>query len=337
MIIGAYLREAAPDHEAGAEWTIYDTFAWLSRRRHDCRVMAERGATQARTPAGLVYCQPSEEEVALHFQECDVMFTQLDATMQAQLLASAHQTPLVQYVHSETQLDMLGVMQSCSALVVFNTEHVAKACAWWDGPSLVLRPPVWADRVRVEQPGACATLVNLSAAKGGMDFWRLAQTLEEVPFLGVQGAYGDQVIQPDGLALGPFETASTGLPANLRVLGKLRDIRHALAFTRVLLVLSHTETYGRIAAEAAVSGIPTISVDTPGLREALGDAAIYARRDDTANLRHLVSRAYTAAWHEWSQAAEAHAERLAQRQERELHALERALIRIHANQPEMTL
>jgi glycosyltransferase involved in cell wall biosynthesis len=337
MIIGAYLRHAAPDHEAGAEWTIYDTFAWLTRRRHDCRVMAERGATQARTPAGVVYCLPSDDEVETHFRDCDVMFTQLDATMQAQLLASEYQTPLVQYVHSEHQLENLGVMESCSALVVFNSKHVAEACSWWEGPSLVVHPAIDAGRVRVAPDGQCTTLVNLSAAKGGMEFWRLAQAVESVPFLGVMGAYGDQVIQPDGLTLGPFEASSTGLPVNLQVLGKLRDIRSALAFTRVLLVLSHTETYGRIAAEAAVSGIPTICVDTPGLREALGDAAVYAKRDDSANLRHLVRRAYTPAWHEWSLAATAHAERLARRQERELHALERALLRIEKERPVMTL
>jgi glycosyltransferase involved in cell wall biosynthesis len=337
MIVGAYLRQAAPEHPAGAEWTIYDTFTWLTARGHDCRTLSEQGYLRERTPAGLVYSRPTDEEVAQHFQQCDVMLTQLDATMQAQLLARAYQTPLIQYVHSENQIDSLGIMESCSALVVFNAKHVADACSWWGGDSLVLHPAIDASRVIVERPGACTTLVNLSASKGGMILWRLAHSMETTPFLGVMGAYDDQVIQPDGLTLGPFEVTSTGLPANLSVLGTLRDIRGALAFTRTLLVLSHSETYGRIAGEAAVSGIPTITVDTPGLRECIGDAGIYVKRDDQRALERAIRMSYQGAWQWCSDVSRAQSEKTARRQERELRAFERALARIHAEQPEMTL
>jgi glycosyltransferase involved in cell wall biosynthesis len=50
--------------------------------------------------------------------------------------------------------------------------------------------------------------------------------------------------------------------------------------TRVLLMPSRYESYGRTAIEAAASGIPTIAHPTPGLREALGAAGIYANRDN---------------------------------------------------------
>ena len=39
------------------------------------------------------------------------------------------------------------------------------------------------------------------------------------------------------------------------------------------------ESYGRVALEAAVSGIPTIAHPTAGVQEALGDAALWADRD----------------------------------------------------------
>lgn len=337
MIIGAYLDHAAPDHPAGAEWTIQDTFAWLARRKHGCRIVSTNGYTQAMVDGVRVYCRPSEDEVAQHFEECDVMLTQLGATAYAQVLALRHQTPLVQYVHSAHQIDDLGVMPSCSALVVFNAQHVADACDWWPGASMVLHPAVDAERVRVEKPGACTTLVNLSNAKGGATLWRLAQALEQVPFLGVQGAYDHQAITPRGLALHSELESETGLPANLQVLGALRDIRSALAFTRTLLVLSHTETYGRIAAEAAVSGIPTICVDTPGLRECLGDAAQYVERDDARGLERLIRESYTPAWAEWNSSAMWQATENAARQELELRRFERHLRRIKKEQPEMIL
>lgn len=338
MIIGAHLEHAAPDHPAGAEWTLHDTFAWLARRQHDCRIVANRGHTQARIDDVLIYTQPSEAELDQHYAECDVMLTQLDATMHAQLLAASHQTPLIQYVHSASQLEQLGVMPTCSALVIFNTQHVADASAWWPGPSLVLRPPINAERVRVDKPGACTTLVNLSNPKGGLAFWRLAHSLTTLPFLGVQGAYDHQVLAPTGLATYNENDAASGLPANLRVMGAVRDIRDALGYTRLLLVLSWSETYGRIAGEAAVSGIPSICADTPGLRECLGDAGRYV---DLAKghsaLERAVRAGYTQEWDAWSRQASLQAAANAKRQDRELRVLERALMRINRENPEMRL
>lgn len=339
MVIGAYLDRMAPDHPAGAEWTILDAFTWLAKKGHDCRVVSRSDYSQERTEAGvLLYGRPTEEIVARHFIECDVMLTQLDATMDAQLLAASYQTPLVQYVHSASQIDSLGVMPSCSALVVFNSQHVADARSDWPGPSLVMRPPIDADRVRVE-PGACTTLLNLSPQKGGAVLWSLAREMETTPFLGVMGAYGEQVITPKGLALGPFEKAETGLPPNLSVIAPQRDVREALRYTRQLLVLSTSETYGRVAAEAALSGIPTIAVDTPGLRDCLGDDATWIDREDYSSIRKAIRGGYEGdAWEFRSlDALRRWTGVLWPRQEVELRRFEAALEEIVANEPEMTL
>lgn len=343
VIVGAYLDQAAPDHPAGAEWTIHDAFAWLATRGHDCRIASRTGYTQDRIDNVLVYCRPTDEELAQHFMECDVMVTQLQSTMHAQLLAASYQTPLIQYVHSANQIEQLGVVEACSALVVFNSEHVAADCSWWPGDSLVMRPPILDERVRVARggdtvPGKCTTLINLSNAKGGAVFYKLAQVMEGVPFLGVQGAYGDQALRPDGLMTYNENEPATGLPRNMQVMGAVRDIRTVLAFTRTLLVLSATETYGRVAAEAAISGIPTITVATPGLRECLGHRGVYFVRDDQASLERMVRRSYEhEAWSEWSHAATVQAEANAKRQERELRVFERALRRIQKQQPEMRM
>jgi hypothetical protein len=48
--------------------------------------------------------------------------------------------------------------------------------------------------------------------------------------------------------------------------------------TRLLLMPSTYESYGRVAIEAAVSGIPTIANSTPGLEEALGSAGTFPAR-----------------------------------------------------------
>lgn len=338
VIIGAYVEHAAPEHPAGAEWGIQDAFSWLAKRGHDCRVVARRGARRERLGGVLVYSSPSEEETARHFQEVDVMLTQLDATVEAQLLAASYQTPLVQMIHSAGQLGDLGVMDSCSALVVFNSQHVADACAWWPGQSMLLHPPIDAERVRVDQPGACITLVNLSHNKGGATLVRLAELMESRPFLGIQGAYGEQALGAEGFPGTKEHPTPTGLPANLKVYAPTERIADTFAFTRVLLVLSRDESYGRIAGEAILSGIPVVATRTPGLSECLGVAGVYVDdRDDHHALRATIERVYATEWDERSAAVLDHSQTTQATSALQLRDFERALQVIALRQPEMTL
>lgn len=316
-----------------------DTFAWLAARGHDCTILAQRGATRAKVGGVMVWSQPTENETMQHFADCDVMLTQLDAVMQAQLIAAEENTPLIQMIHSASQLESLGVWESCSALVVYNSAWVSEACAWWPGESIVLHPPIDAERVRCEPNPVKVTLINMSHAKGANHFYRLAQELPHRGFLGVMGSYGEQAITPHGIPGYGDNPTPTPLPANMQVTGTLPEIRDAFGYTRVLLVLSIAESYGRVAAEACVSGIPTIAVRTAGLEEALGDAGHWVEsRDDIRGIARLIEQAHDEDTHAaWSAAALARADRNAKRQEKELRAFERALKAIVKNPPEMRL
>src|SRR5690606_19054142 len=88
-------------------------------------------------------------------------------------------------------------------------------------------------------------------------------------FLGVTGIYGRQ----QDLA---------GL-ANVEVIPHVPhpEMRgRVYARTRVLLVPSSYESWGRVASEAICSGIPVVAHPTPGLRECLGDAGLFVDRRD---------------------------------------------------------
>lgn len=337
MVIGAYLEHAAPEHPAGAEWSIQDLFAWLAARGHDCRVLARGGQRAAPITLNGVKIGSGDVFAEEHFDACDIMLTQLEATMSAQLLAVEHQTPLVTMLHSPSQLASLGVMPSSNALVVANSEHVLNASRWWPGRLAMLRPPVDEARVRSEVTGACATLVNLSHNKGALALHSLARRMEGTPFMGVMGSYGEQAIGPDGMPGTAANETPTGLPQNLRVFPPTERIAEMFAFTRVLLVLSKDESYGRIAHEAMVSGIPVICTRTPGLTECCGDAGHYINHRDSRDLDALVKLAYTDEWNEWSIEARAQARLLHERNEDELAALERELYRIAATKPRMRL
>lgn len=63
--------------------------------------------------------------------------------------------------------------------------------------------------------------------------------------------------------------------------------------TKILIMPSREESWGRVALEAMSSGIPVIANPTPGLREACGDAGLFADRDNISEwvriIRELLS------------------------------------------------
>jgi glycosyltransferase involved in cell wall biosynthesis len=117
-----------------------------------------------------------------------------------------------------------------------------------------------------EGPHDHITLVNLHENKGPGVFYDLAHRFPRRKFLAVRGGYGAQV--------------EKDLP-NVEFVDNTPNIREEVyARTRILLMPSEYESFGRVAIEAAASGIPTIACPTPGLLEAIGPLGRYAARDD---------------------------------------------------------
>jgi glycosyltransferase involved in cell wall biosynthesis len=159
--------------------------------------------------------------------------------------------------------------------------------------SIVVRPPV--DPAAYETtPGDLVTQISLTEGKGGHLFWAVAKALPGTSFLAVRGSYGDQIL-PDPV------------PANVTVTGPFdgRRMREQVyARTRILLVPSDYESWGRVATEAMCSGIPVIAHRAEGgLAENLGDAAIWADRGDPGTWVQEIQRlSKRAAWNKASEA-----------------------------------
>lgn len=157
-------------------------------------------------------------------------------------------------------------------LIVYNTDWVrASLRPDWPHvdriPGMIVHPPVDPAEHHADKPGDHVTLVNLSRHKGVDTFRAVAELLPEIPFLGVMGAHGVQ--------------HPAGLPSNVTVIGQTSDMRADVwARTRVLLMPSVYESYGMVGAEALASGLPVVAHQTPGLCEALGDAAAFIDRAD---------------------------------------------------------
>lgn len=273
MRIVAGLPSYPPGSRVGAWLTTHEFLVAAVGAGHQVEVVTSLAAPGAsRYVLDGVGVQPGGDLEA-EVSAADVVVSHLGDDQRASFLARARSIPSVRMVH--------GIPGPAHVLdddlAVFNSVSLAAAVGW-AGPRIVAHPPVAADDYRTT-PGDHVTLVNLSSAKGGHVLWSLARRMSDVQFLGVRGAYGTQVER----------TAP-----NVEVVAPTIDMAGDIySRTRILLMPSKHETWGRTAIEAACSGIPTVASPTPGLLESLGGAGTFVERDDFAGweaaIRHFLA------------------------------------------------
>lgn len=240
--------------------------AWITTHEH-LRHLASRGhevsVTTYLTGRHAPYTLDGVRVVGRQAPDADLVVAHLGDNGSGRDLADRLGVPLVYMAHGA--IDDPTKLDGC-ALAVFNS-HTLREEAGWGGPSIVAWPTVNpADYATT--PGDRITLVNLSRAKGGDLFWLISAALPRRTFLAVAGGYGRQIVR---------------VQPNTRVERKpVADMRTVYERTRIVLMPSAKESWGRVAMEAACSGIPTIAHPTPGIVEAMGDAALYADRGDIA-------------------------------------------------------
>lgn len=259
--------------------------------------------------------------------DASVLVAHVESAGRPIALGNARGVPVVQIAHNAGAFTESALTRRSAALTVFNSRHVAEKLADLCVRSIVLHPPVHpADYATT--PGDAVTLVNLSQDKGAETFYALAERFPDRPFLGVRGGYGVQVL-PSGDGDVPNVTVLDHQPPD-----RMRD--EVYARTRVLLMPSAHESWGRTAIEAACSGIPTIAHPTPGLLESLGDAGVFCDRDDVdaweVALRRLLDGRR---WRAASRRAKARAAELGPSADldrwcREIEALGRRRLRVRA-------
>lgn len=223
----------------------------------------------------------------------DVVIAHLENASRATILGRLEQVPFVLVMHNDFPTSKVWCVDD-AALIVLNSAWMSESFGQ-PASGMVVRPPVFGDDYRTT-PGSKVTLVNLSERKGGTVFAELAARMPDVDFLAVEGAYGDQLV-PD-------------LP-NVEYREHGTDMRAVYSSTRVVLMPSVYESWGRVGVEAMHSGIPVIAHPTPGLVESLGDAGTFVDRDDLAGWEAALRRLLAPrAWKQASRAALARAAEL---------------------------
>jgi glycosyltransferase involved in cell wall biosynthesis len=143
-----------------------------------------------------------------------------------------------------------------------------------------VRPLMHREKIEITEPfrGDCITLVNANQNKGVHVFIDLAKRMPDRKFLGILPYYGETRLPP--------------APGNIEWVPFDDDIRTILKRTRILLVPSYYESFGRIAVEAMLNRIPVLyskplekslypGGSTEGLDEWIQPAGIACEREDT--------------------------------------------------------
>lgn len=275
----AYVHAYVPTHNAGAETTLHDILKTLVAAGWTATVVIKPQRISFTTGRVVdefpeywidgVHVVPAvDKRTLLHYlPKADVTISHLECSQRTHLLSKQYSIPTIHLVHNTHPLTVQW-MASSDALII-NTEWIANEEAFksYAGPKMVLNPPVDPGEYETTR-GKSVTLVNLWEDKGAAVFYELARRFPEIPFLGVRGGYGEQV-----------EAPASQLP-NVTIMDHTADMKEVYSKTKVLLMPSKYESFGRVGVEAMASGIPTIAEPTPGLIESLGTAGIFADRDD---------------------------------------------------------
>lgn len=271
--ITAYVHAYVPVHNAGAETTIHDVLKHLVGNGWEANVVIKPPvgyqATKIKKDSyqidGVNVHYAEDKRTLLHYlPKSDLTISHLESSERTHMLSEKYRIPSIHLVHNTHPLTVRW-MSHATALII-NTDWIANEpeFASWNGPKMVLNPPVNPDDYRTDH-GKAVTLVNLWEDKGSKVFYELAKRFPKVPFIGVKGGYGEQVIED---------------LQNVTIMDHTPDIKSVYGQTRVLLMPSKYESFGRVGVEAMASGIPVLAEPTPGLKESLGAAGTFADRDD---------------------------------------------------------
>lgn len=257
-----------PTHNCGSEWMAHNVNQFLISKGHQVRVILHYYKGNMYGLDG-VEVFPATGNVDA-YRWADVIVTHLDMTQYTILMAKTAERPLVHFVHNDIPYSsILNNFGNVSA--VYNSKWIADKIGY-KVPGYVLHPPCDVSGYLVESTREYITLISLNERKGGHKLYEIAKAMPDKKFLGVMGSYDN----PGPLKMPQIDIINQliQLP-NFTLVPNTPDILSTYRRTRILLMPSDYESWGRTATEAMCSGIPVICTPTPGLKENCGDAALY--------------------------------------------------------------
>lgn len=259
-------------HNGGAETTLHDVMRLLRWDKHQCTALLSKphpdGSGSYVMDGVKVQAHANKMDPDLYFPHYDLVISHLECAARSGLISKKYGKKAIHLLHNDQEYCIDAAERYADGLI-FNTEWIRPAYDL-NLPGVVLHPPVDPKRYTIETTREFITLVNLTIGttdrisydKGGLTFYELARRFPNEQFLGVKGGYGDQYVPDD-------------LPPNVTIWEHTNNILDVYRRSKVVLVPSRYESYGRVAVEAGCSGIPGVLSATEGTREAMGFSSAF--------------------------------------------------------------
>lgn len=204
-------------------------------------------------------------EIARHFR-AEVAFFQSGFPVEMARAMAETGIPPVIYLRNVEADDLGGRLEELNgATFIANSQFTARSFAESAGiSSSIIHPMVDADRYRTRSSRQNVTFINPHPDKGVDIALKVAETCPEIPFVFVKAwtlsSEEEESLQGHAARLG-----------NLTIRPATRDMKSVYGEAKILLAPSRwEEAFGRVAAEAHLSGIPVVGSDRGGLPEAIG-------------------------------------------------------------------
>lgn len=208
-------------------------------------------------------------EIAKKFQADVAMFQSGFPVRMAEAMADTN-IPIVIYLHNVEDDDLGGSLGGLNGVnFIANSRFTAERFARSDGISAeIIYPMIDKDRYRTCSLKKNVTFINPHPYKGVDIAFKIAEACPEIPFVFVKA-----------WSLSPEDESRLQQHVNrlnnLTVRLPTSDMKSVYGKARILLAPSRwEEAFGRVAAEAHLSGIPVVGSDRGGLPEAIGPGGI---------------------------------------------------------------
>jgi dsDNA-binding SOS-regulon protein len=266
---------------AGSEISAYETIKYMRKRGHEIIVFVDKFEVDEYDKFKIYKYDENDVFCKTSIENADVVFYQMGDKAIHLKLVQSRTAPTYIFIHIMEQYNWVLQAKISFPLVIVYNCHTTQDSILTLYDNMRMIPYVSTAsfthlrETTIKNNVVC--LINCDANKGGNIFNDLALKMPDIKFLGVKGAYGDQIVLEHP-------------PANLVYIDTQKDIRVVYKQIGILLMPSIKETWGRTAVEAMASGIPVIHSEATGLVECVGGAGILCMRNDRDAWEHAIRR-----------------------------------------------